>query len=89
MTEKTVKLSDIGDSDQITLTGEQLRELLDGARDEAGGVNTAPAIETGPHLDDPEIGAAKASQLRKAGYRADSAELSTELRQLLKRHKGD
>lgn len=51
----------------VTMTEAELEALLDEARTEGreeAAINPAPAIESGPHLDDPEVREAKRKQLR-------------------------
>jgi hypothetical protein len=53
---------------------------------EAGGAGTAtaPGTEEGPHLDDPDIRAAKKQQLRDAGVTADDEGLTDDMRAILR-----
>jgi hypothetical protein len=51
----------------VTLTREEYDKLLSVAEFmENGGTNPTPAVEEGPHLQDPEIRQAKVEQLRAA-----------------------
>ena len=54
----------------------------------ASEVNTEPAVEEGPHLDDPELRAAKRDQLREAGIDHEADGLTDQLRTIA-REKGD
>lgn len=49
--------------------------------------NPAPAIEEGPHLQDPEIRATKRQQMIDAGMSADDESLTDDMREIL-REKG-
>lgn len=52
------------------------------------GTNPEPAYESGPHLDDPEIRAAKREQMAGYGWVHDDDGLTDEMRAILK-EKGD
>jgi len=54
----------------------------------AGDVNTEPAFEEGPHLNDPEIRAAKRQQLQDAGIDHEDERLSDDMKALM-REKGN
>ncbi len=65
----------------VTLTREEF-DRLTAAGD--SGANPAPAIEEGPHLDDPDIRAAKRDQLRAAGIDHEAADITDDCRDLLR-----
>jgi len=67
----------------VTISAEEYARLT-----AAGDVNTTPAFEEGPHLDDPDIRAAKRTQLRDAGIDHEADGLSDDMRKLL-REKGN
>lgn len=46
--------------------------------------NTSPAIEEGPHLQDPEIRAAKRQQMIEAGLSPDDESLTDDMREILR-----
>lgn len=46
--------------------------------------NPAPAVETGPHLNDPEIRKIKRKQMRDAGLSADDESLTDDMRKILR-----
>ena len=68
------------DDDTVTMTVAELRALMT----TVGTPNPAPAVEEGPHLDDPEVRAAKRRQLVEAGYDADSDGLTDDMRAVLR-----
>ncbi|HXH79499.1 hypothetical protein [Nocardioides sp.] len=70
-------------AETVTISAEEYARLM-----AAGEVNTTPAIEEGPHLDDPEIRAAKRAQLRDAGIDHEADGLSDDMRTIL-REKGN
>lgn len=54
------------------------------AADLPAGASTEPAWEEGPHLNDPEIRAAKRQQLIDAGIDHDDERLTDDMRAILK-----
>ena len=65
--------------DLVSISRDEYRRLLASA----SAPNLAPAIEEGPHLDDPEIREAKLRQLRDAGITAKDEGLTDHMRSLL------
>lgn len=65
-----------------TYTQEEVDKLLADAG--AALPNPAPAIEEGPHLQDPEVRAAKRKQLQDAGVDADHPDLTDDMRALMR-----
>lgn len=45
--------------------------------------NTAPAIEEGPHLKEPDVRAAKLQQMTDAGLTVDADDLTDDMRDIL------
>ncbi len=72
-------------ADVVTLSREEYDALL-AARD--AGPNPEPAFEEGPHLNDPDIRAAKRQQMRDAGLDHESGGITEDMRAIL-REKGD
>ena len=72
-------LTTVDAAETVTIPAEEYARLK-----AAGDINTAPAVEEGPHLADPEIRAAKRRQLTEAGVDADGDGIPDDMRKLLK-----
>lgn len=66
-----------------TSSQEEIDVLLAQQRDDLATPNPAPAIEEGPHLDDPEVRRLKRQQLRAAGLAGDENHLTEDLKAIL------
>ena len=66
----------------VEIPREEYERLM--AQADGGGINTAPAVEEGPHLHKRDVRDAKRQQLLDAGVSADDEALTDDLRDILK-----
>lgn len=71
------------DTNVVTISAEEWSEIQDRLARADQTPNLAPAIEEGPHLQDPEIREEKLAQLEEHGDKVVGLEMPDDMRELL------
>ncbi len=71
-------------ADVVSISREDYDRLLASAAGAESGANPEPAIEEGPHLDEPGIRAVKRKQMRAAGIDHESEGITDQMRDILR-----